>query len=544
MKPVFRIALLMLCACLILPLIACTTEQAPEQQTTQQDSRQTNALQDSAEQTQPEQESTEQESSEQDSSEQPTQPPEPIEALTPEQVVRKLSSDAKIMQTGSSTYQAILSCDWDTASAAFIQAGYAQLKAPQITATKLDTQVLCAKDYTVTLQKTRDNLYAVWEPYCEQTLALLFPNDATGTGEVTLAQIGIERTDQTDNPMNGMCYVYKLSDGSAVVIDGGFNTKACRDNIWNALQKLDIAKTEDGRYRITAWILSHGHKDHRAALTGFGNNYGAQVALSYVFYNIPVSPGPLTASTFKLLEFEEKLANNFPDAQHVVPHAGLQYHFGNLTVQVLYSPEMMYQPNSAISYYNDTSLIFVAECSGTRTLYMGDAGENAATKTWFAYGKAAFAADMLQITHHGFNTGDASHTWQYLKNIYSATKATHGLLPMGSRLEGDARNGRYTVLIGHGAANYQISIFVNENDKHDQKYVSQEYYNAFVDSVAAGTNTQATLFGYDGINKIVSETGMVTYAMGNETEAMVTLFTLGANGVNVTLNQVLADWLE
>ena len=38
--------------------------------------------------------------------------------------------------------------------------------------------------------------------------------------------------------------------------------------------------------------------------------------------------------------------------------------------------------------------------------------------------------------------------------------------------------------------------------------------------------------------------GMVTYAMGNETEAMVTLFTLGANGVNVTLNQVLADWLE
>ena len=38
--------------------------------------------------------------------------------------------------------------------------------------------------------------------------------------------------------------------------------------------------------------------------------------------------------------------------------------------------------------------------------------------------------------------------------------------------------------------------------------------------------------------------GMVTYAMGNETEAMVTLFALGANGVNVTLNQVLADWLE
>ncbi len=472
----------------------------------------------------------------------PTIPPE--QAVPPEQVIQGLDADAAIMEIGTSTRQVLLyDNDWTEIKSVFTAAGYAPVEITQPDNTKLETVVMYGSNKTVTLQKTQDGAYAIWEPYNASALSLLTPNEKTGTGEVTLAQIGIARMEEEDNPLNGMCYIYKLSDGSAVIIDGGFNNKDCRNNILNTLDKLNIAKTEDGKYRITAWIFSHGHKDHRAAFTGFGKNHGGLVEVAYVLYNFPVSPGTLTTSTFDLANFETKMAENYPGAQHVVAHAGLSYHFDNLTIKVLYAPEMLYAPDQTIGYYNDTSLIMIAECSGTGTLYMGDAGETAAALTWKNHEKAAFEAEMLQVTHHGFNTGDASHNWKNIKLIYSNTKASYGLIPMGSRLEGDARNGRHTVIVGHGGANFQMSFFVNKRDRHGMDEVTQEYYNNFVAEIAAGTSEHETLFGYDGINKIVSDKGLISYTSGNEHEPMVTLFTLNANGVTVAHNQVLADWL-
>ena len=102
---------------------------------------------------------------------------------------------------------------------------------------------------------------------------------------------------------------------------------------------------------------------------------------------------------------------------------------------------------------------------------------------------------------------------------------------------------RQTVIVGHGGASYQMSFFINKRDRHDQSNVSQEYYNQFVEDVAAGTNEYPTLFGYDGINKIVSDKGLISYTSGNEYEPMVTLFTLSESGVTVAHNQVLREWL-
>ena len=469
----------------------------------------------------------------------------PEDALPPEQVIQGLDANAVVMEIGTHTKQVWLpDHDLTAIREVFASAGYASVQATLIEHAIMQTEIMYGKDVTVTLQSTGNGAYAVWEPYSESALSLLVPNEGTGTGEVTLAQLGIARTEETDNPMNGMCYIYKLSDGSAVIIDGGFNTKACRENIMNTLKALDIVKNAQGEYRITAWILTHGHKDHRAAFTGVGNNYADKIELSYVLYNFPVSPGPLTTSTFDLLNFEEKLANNYPEAQHVIAHAGLSYHFGNLTVQVLYSPEMLYAPDTTIGYYNDTSLIFIADCAGARTLYMGDAGEIAAETVFAAYEPTAFDADMLQITHHGFNTGTDSHRSRYIKQLYNSTNASFGLLPMGSQFEGEERNGRYTVIVGHGNANYQMALVVNKRDKHEQNSISQEYYEQFVADVATGTSKYDTLFGYDGINKIDNGKGMITYTAGNESEPMITLFALSESGVSVADNRTLAAWLN
>ena len=538
---------LLLCTLMITSILsACNSPTAPlPEQSAQTDTQAPDSDVQQPEdttQTQPETQTDAQTDAQTETQPTPAIPPE--QAAAPEQIIEGLDANAAIMDIGTKTKQVILQNDWASIKSAFTAAGYVPVDVTLIKDATMETLVLYGNTSMVTLQNTASGAYAIWEPYNQAAVALLTPNQSTGKGEVKLAQIGIARTEETDNPMNGMCYIYKLSDGSAVIIDGGFNTKDCRNNILHALDKLDVAQTEEGKYRITAWIFSHGHKDHRAAFTGFGKNLGDLVQLTYAVYSFPPSPGTLTASTFDSVNFENKMYENYPGVQHIVPHAGLAYHFDNLTVKILYAPEMMYAPDKTIAYYNDTSLIMLAECGNTGTLFMGDAGESAAALTWKNYEKTAFEAEMLQVTHHGFNTGDGSHNWKNLKLIYTNTKASYGLIPMGSRLEGDARNGRYTVIVGHGGANYQMSFFTDTRDRHDQGgTVSQQYYDKFVAEVAAGTCKYETLFGYDGINKIVSDKGLISYTSGNETEPMVTLFTLSESGVTVTQNQTLASWL-
>ena len=536
---ILTLALLMLLG----TLAACNTPSPdlPEEQTTTQDteSTQQTTTQDTENTPPTTDEVTTQPEPEQELEIRPATPPEC--AQTPEQIVENLTADLTVMQTGSRTKEVILPLqEADNVAEAFTLAGYAVAKPFALEGAKFENIIFYSTECTVTLQKTANSAYLFWEPYSADALDLLFTNNATNTGEVIAAQIGVEREEETDNPMIGMCYVYKLSDGSAVIIDGGVNTKACRNNILATLQRMDIAKDDAGRYRITAWVLTHGHSDHRGAIVGFGKNYGDQVSLSYLVYNFPL--GELSTSTWDLLAFEEKMAKFYPDAQYVAPHAGLQYHFDNLTVQVLYSPELIYSPDQPVEYYNNTSLIFIADCAGARILHMGDAGELASTATWELYEKSAFGANVLQITHHGLYTGPDSHKWKNLKNIYSASQATLGLLPMGSRKPGDSRNGRHTVLIGWGGANYQVSFVINKRDNHGQSSISQEYYEQFVAQVAAGTAQHQTLFGYDGINTVTNDDGMITYLSCNETTPMVTLITLSAQGASIAHNQMLYDW--
>ncbi len=484
------------------------------------------------------------------STEQPTeQPTEPVieipeDAVPIADVVQSLAPDAEVMQTNRGVWQVILPTDdIEATQVSLMRSGYAPVEVALIQNATMDTRVFYAEQTLLTLQKTASSLYLIWESFDADMLPLLSPNTATATGIVTMAQVGVEREEEDDNPNIGMCYVYKLSDGSAVIIDGGFPTDSCATNLYSTLQKLNVAKDDQGRFRITAWLITHGHKDHRGTMNRFGKLYGEQVSLSYIMMNFPL--GELSTSTFDVPAYQEKMDTHYPGVRYIAPHAGLQYHFDNLTLQILYSPEMIYAPDQPITYYNNSSLIFISECAGARVLHMGDAGEDASAAAWAAYDRKAFAADVLQITHHGMSTGTDSHKWKNIKQIYAATGAELGLLPIGSRLEGNERNGRHTVLFGHGGGGYHVSFIINKKDNHGvAQSAQQDYYNQFVADVAAGTSEYKTLWGYDGINTVTNAQGMVTYLSCNETTPMVTLFTLSADGARVELNQELYTWFE
>jgi hypothetical protein len=387
------------------------------------------------------------------------------------------------------------------------------------------------------------SLHVLWEKADTVTTDPLYAIRNPEQGDVTMAQIGIARGDQNDNPMIGMCYIYRLSDGTALIIDGGINSTDCSVNLFRTLQRLDIARDESGKYRITAWIFTHGHSDHMGTFKNFSSLYAEQTTLTYAMFNFPtedVAPSGNTQDG----TFNNIIRRTYPDAKRVIPHAGLTYFFGNLSVHMLFAPELVYTSPEGVDYYNTTSLLFRVEANGQSVLHMGDASEASSKAAWSENKSEAFKSTALQITHHGLYTGPDSHQWNYMRKIYQATDASIGLLPMGTRKPGDARNGRHIVLIGWGMAGYQISFVIDKKDNRNGASTDQAYFDKFVADVAAGTADRETLFGYNGINTIKNRDGMLTYINASETEPMATVFTLSSEGMTAVSNEELAAWLE
>ena len=300
---------------------------------------------------------------------------------------------------------------------------------------------------------------------------------------------------------------------------------------------MDISSTA-GQYNIEAWIITHGHGDHVGAIKKFSSEYATKVNVSHIISAFPANDTVVSGGA------KEQLSTSiFPSAKRVNPHAGIKYYFGNATISMFYTPDMIYAPNYTVENYNDSSLAFRVEGGDADVFFFGDAVEVAATKMINSYEASAFKSDVVQITHHGLYTVPNGHTWNNLKKVYEAIDADYAFLPMQSRFTSDGRNGRYTVMVQWGGAGFQISHVMNENDNHGISGITQQYYDTFVESVANGTNTHATLFGYDGVNKVVNENGLVTYLGANEIAPMVTVFEFSNGKVTLKTNEPLYAWL-
>lgn len=470
--------------------------------------------------------------------------PASLPPLSPAEIAATLSNKAVPLQISPVCRQVTLSRQNLTAvQKAFTERGYTVVPSLEAAGTKLKTAVLRNDSQIVTLTETSSgSVHILWESAKKVSTVPLSKPEETQDGDVTMVQIGIARESEKDNPMIGLCCLYRLADGSAVILDGGCNNGKCADNLCRSLKKLNISKTEDGKYRISAWIFSHGHGDHIGTFKKFTEKYAGQYKIDALMYSFPSKNIGLSGCDAEAFEITVKKA--CPDALRISPHAGLRYHFGDLTVHVLYHPELLYTENGGIGYFNNTSLILKIEANGRSVLHLGDAGEQASQAAWKANDVSAFVSDILQITHHGLYTGPESHDWNYLKKIYDASSAPLGILPMGTRYPGDARDGRHTVLIVWGVGlKFQVSYALDISDSHGISDLSQSDFERFAADAENGTAEYDTLYGFDGINIAKNRRGMVTYLSASENDLMATEFTLNGTGVTVAANGRLSDWL-
>ncbi len=484
-----------------------------------------------------------------------------IARTEPEAIIKGLYADAVAMKSSATCNEYVLSgVSLSSAISAFEAKGYTQENVTNVNGATFNTVVLTSFPRLITIYDANGELRIMTETDFDGVVSTLNPNESTNTGVLEVVQVGIARDEyvdtgllQTDNPLNGMCYIIKLSDGSAVIIDGGFKNVACAENIYKTLIKLGIATNEKGQYKIAAWIFSHGHGDHISAFAVFGQHYGGLTDVEYFIYNMPgesalvadydgVEPAMrVTRST---------IATYYPKAKQITPHANLSYHIGNATISMLYTPDLVYSATEQMNYFNNTALIFKISVGEQSVLFFTDAAEDAAATIRGLYNASTFKSDILQITHHGLytekhdSTAGTGFTWTNLEYIYNATGAKYAFLPMHSKYDGETpdRNGRYTVMYGWARSKYQISFVMNMNDSSYASSVNStsKFTQWELDCVANGTSY--TVYGYNGINMVNNGNGLTTYLGSTVYDPMATSFVIGNGQVLLNRNIILSDW--
>ncbi len=432
--------------------------------------------------------------------------------------------------------------------AAFTEEGYYLYPIRTVDGAKFTVHFLVGNISTVTIYHYEDRreTRVVWEDAAKFDHTVLRPGAETDTGTITFAQIGTERVSEKDNPMIGMIHILKLSDGRAVIIDGGTGNDRNVENILSTLEKLDIARDENGRYIVAAWLLTHAHGDHVGAAIALMNARGGEAVVETFIYNFTKDAAVIGSTSGNIDPLVAAIEATYPDAHHIVAHAGMKYYFGNLTIAMLHAPELTYTDEAPLGYYNNSSLVFRLSVGNSSLFEIGDAGEEASRTLIHSYDPSAFRSNILQITHHGLYTESNGHTWDFLKQVYDGVAADMAILPMQSKYADDARNGRYTVLHDWAAAGYQISYIMNFDDVPSlfANRINQNLWDEFETEGTLRGKEYATLFGYDGNNIVTNADGLVTYLGSNRTTPMIVLMEWDGEGVQVAENRELYAWLE
>ncbi len=278
------------------------------------------------------------------------------------------------------------------------------------------------------------------EPFEDDTL----PPLKSDTAPITTSQItmlGVEGIYSGEYQQNGLCLIYRLSDGRFVIIDGGHsgNSGIYAANIIKALreQSAEYAKT-DKDITIAAWIITHPHTDHQGTLVKEYKQFTKFTIECFMcnfwgesdFNTAQNKTSGFATGSFDAYNKPSQIAKEM-GVDYVVPHVGQVFWFGDTAFEFLYTIES-YLPQVATGF-NTCSLVFrtiTTDASGKETTVMvtGDATGHALAICNAMY-KTDLISDIVQVSHHGGGTGGANSSTQ---SFYSLVKPSVILWPVGA----------------------------------------------------------------------------------------------------------------
>lgn len=195
----------------------------------------------------------------------------------------------------------------------------------------------------------------------------------------------------------GMCYIFRLADGSFILEDGGFNHKIYADRIYNTLVELNGGPDN---IVIAAWIFSHTHGDHIGAFRAFSAYYSNKVTVERFIYNNPTLAQYGESGSTHYGNYEKLVGcmSKFRGAERVIAHPGQVFHLRNATITTLFTYEMRIP--ATMDVFNSSSIVMRVEIEGQSFTLLGDLYRPENDLLARYYGKT-LKCDFLQVAHHG-----------------------------------------------------------------------------------------------------------------------------------------------
>ncbi len=243
--------------------------------------------------------------------------------------------------------------------------------------------------------------------------------------------LGLEFVYGSALAQNGLGFVYQLSDGSYIIVDGGFERARDAKAIYEYMRE---NAPDPNNITIAAWIITHAHGDHNGAYSQFSDLFSQKVKLELLVGNFPSddareeaeigTEGGSGGVNGDIMTDLKK----FSGAKFLKVHAGQVLYLRDAKVEVLYTHES-YAPRS-LSYFNTSSLVFSLEIAGQKFMILGDASNDACNIVNKMYGDY-LKSDFVHAAHHGYTTGSTAYSG--VTSVYSETAAPVVFWPIGEQ---------------------------------------------------------------------------------------------------------------
>ena len=223
-------------------------------------------------------------------------------------------------------------------------------------------------------------------------------NAGVATPSVTLMSMDYSGAKQG---ANGAGFVFTMSDGSFVIVDGGWSYDT--DTLYNWLSQNN--KRRDGKILIRAWIITHPHEDHYGNFESFASKYANNVTLEYFVANLGGDlSGKLHAHSnpncVRRIYAAVSIFERSQNTKYIVPQVGQIMYFGEMKLEFLHTQERLY-PDYRTTDGNDYSLVFKAVFANKTFLMTGDAYPQPASSDLVAVYGNYLKSDYVQAPHHG-----------------------------------------------------------------------------------------------------------------------------------------------
>ena len=170
------------------------------------------------------------------------------------------------------------------------------------------------------------------------------------------------------------------------VIDGGFKE--------DAIQIEQMVCSLSSKKSVTAWFITHGHKDHIDAVTEVIRR--RQLSIGALYYDIPDEDYLVNDSQDKSTREAFYSAVGAAGINVITPKVGERHEFGSAAFKVLKTPDTSVVKNAC----NNSSVIYKMITKEKSVLFLADLGEEGGDALLQSHYRE-ITSDIVQMAHHG-----------------------------------------------------------------------------------------------------------------------------------------------